>query len=161
MRAIRVHTIAFAVDDMSDHCVMDWRLKLPEDIQDEDAQLIGYVFVFLEDWSGEIYKVKEWNRKLITHKHPERSEWTLELGSTRRLSKEAARSLMDTYVDGTDLDDTRLKRIEDALQDGQKAPDRFDEAGLKTHSMSFKEAKTALASFYSVDAEQIQIRITG
>ncbi|KPB58758.1 Uncharacterized protein AC512_1286 [Pseudomonas savastanoi pv. phaseolicola] len=68
---------------------------------------------------------------------------------------------MGTYVDGTDLDDTRLKRIEDALQEGRKAPDRFDEAGLKTHSMSFKEAKTALARFYSVNAEQIQIRITG
>ncbi|MEE4678364.1 hypothetical protein V2K56_01740 [Pseudomonas alliivorans] len=130
-------------------------------MQDEDAQRIGYVFVFLDDWTGEIYKVKEWNRKLIARNHQERSEWTLQLGSARGLSKEAAKSLMETYVEGTDLDDTRLKRIEQALLDGRSAPDRFDEAGLKTHSMSFKEAKAAVANFYSVNAEQVQIRITG
>ncbi|MCQ9391013.1 hypothetical protein NRB14_05330 [Pseudomonas viridiflava] len=161
MRATRVHIIAFDVNDTPDHQVLNWKLKLPATIQDEDAQRIGYVFVFLEDWTGEIYKVTEWNRKIITHQSQERSEWTLELGYSRGLSKEAASSIIDTYVDGTDLDDTRLKRIEYALQDGQKAPDRFDEAGFKTHSMSFKEAKAAVANFYSVGVEQVEIRITG
>ncbi|SHN14568.1 hypothetical protein SAMN05216593_109218 [Pseudomonas asturiensis] len=161
MRALRVHEIAFDVKDTSDHDVLEWKLKLPKNIQDEDAQRIGYVFVSLEDGTAELYKVNEWNRKLITDEYPERSEWTLEMGSSRGLNKEAASSLIDTYVAGTDLDDTRQKRFELALENGRKAPDRFNEAGLKNHSMSFKEAKAAVANFYSVNAEQIQIRITG
>lgn len=162
MQRKRIHVIKFEEGpEKSNGSVSNWSLKLPEKISDGDALLIEYVFEFDVEGDGELFKVKHWNRKIVEGKFMKKSEWTLELGVSRRLSAAGSKSIMDTYTPGTDLNDSFLQTLESCLTQGFRAPERIDDSGLLKHAMCFAEAKAAVANFYSVEDNQVQIRIVG
>ncbi|MPQ69532.1 MULTISPECIES: hypothetical protein [unclassified Pseudomonas] len=162
MQDIRVHVIKFEEGpEKFNGSVSDWNLMLPEKVSDEDALRIGYVLEFDSGGDGELFKVRHWNRKIVGGPLTKKSEWTLELGASRRLSAAAVESIMDAYTPGTDLDDLFVEKLEYCLVHGHKAPERIDNTGLLRHAMSFEEAKMAVANFYSVGSDQVHIRIIG
>lgn len=164
MFGTRVHVIQY--DTANKHpdgfvSEVEWLIKLPEKIQDDDALRIHYIVEYKENGDAELYSVTGWDRRILKRAMGSKIEWILRMGSTVGLAKDIAKSLMDTYRPGTDLTDTQVQNLEGSLSRGRKPPESFDLDGVLRKAMSLEDAKLAVSKFYHVEPEQVQINITG
>ncbi|MFY1030862.1 hypothetical protein [Pseudomonas asiatica] len=161
MLPIRVHVIT--QQDLLEHKkepVRDWRLGL-KNTGLTDAQRIAYVLQYDEEGGADLFRVGNCICEKARQFSGMADSFRLELNACRGLRKESVDTLFMNFATGQDLSEAFVRQLENYLAVSHQ-PASEDEAhrpGLKT--MTFAEARAALANYYAVDETQVHIQIVG
>lgn len=162
MLPIRIHVVT--IQDLlgkKKEPVREWRLSLPETIVASDASRIAYVLQYEDEGSARLFRVKNIVFIRARQFSGGRDRFSLELEESRWLTKETVEQLFLGYEPGKDLDESFVKQLENWLHSGPKVDFNFHTRTPLLRALTFDEAKIAISNYYSVDKEQVKIKIVG